>query len=130
MTAEQMIFERPCAPDVSIFSDRRARCNQEGRARPADILGFALPLAPDPADNEIYDVAGGPPAKRPSRHEDEQIAGTVRSPKAANGLQRTACRIRHLPDKPQHIVRTSIDGVLIAFADGGHTPLSQVLVGR
>jgi hypothetical protein len=25
---------------------------------------------------------------------------------------------------------TSIDGVLIAFADGGHTPLSQVLVGR
>jgi hypothetical protein len=25
---------------------------------------------------------------------------------------------------------TSIDGVLIEFADGGHTPLSQVLVGR
>jgi hypothetical protein len=109
MTAEQMIFERPCGPDVSIFLiDGRVVTKKAGRSCPADILGFALPLAPDPADNAIDDVAGGPPAKRPSRHEGEQIAGTVRSLKAANGLhlQATACRIPHLRDEPQQIVRT------------------------
>jgi hypothetical protein len=60
MTAEQMIFEPPCGPDVSIFLiDGRVVIKKAGRSCSADILGFALPLAPDPADNEIDDVAWG-----------------------------------------------------------------------
>jgi hypothetical protein len=58
MTVEQMVFERPCLPDVSIFLiNGRIAAKKIGRSFPADILGFALPLAPDPADEGIDDVA-------------------------------------------------------------------------
>jgi hypothetical protein len=49
MNVEQMIFERPGEPDVSIFLiDGRVAAKRVGRRFPADVLAFALPLAPDP----------------------------------------------------------------------------------
>jgi hypothetical protein len=48
-------------PDVSIFLiDGRVASKKVGRSFPPDILSFALPLAPDPADGEIDDVAARP----------------------------------------------------------------------
>jgi hypothetical protein len=57
MTVEQMVFERPREPDVSVFLiDGRVSAKKVGRSFPADILGFRLPLAPDPDEgNEIAD---------------------------------------------------------------------------
>jgi hypothetical protein len=53
MNVEQMTFERPGGPDVSIFLiDGRVAAKKIGRSFPTDILGFALPLAPDPADDD------------------------------------------------------------------------------
>jgi hypothetical protein len=50
MNVEQMIFERPREPDVSIFLiDGRVAAKKVGRSFPTDILGFALPLASTPA---------------------------------------------------------------------------------
>jgi hypothetical protein len=52
MNVEQMIFERPGEPDVSIFLiDGRVAAKKVGRSFPIDILSFALPLAPDPAES-------------------------------------------------------------------------------
>jgi hypothetical protein len=136
MTAEQMIFERPGGPDVSIFLiDGRVVTRRVGRSFPADILGFALPLAPDPADDEIDDVAGGPQeqsvqvgmkaTKLPALFGAPklQVAYTFKGRPAEYAIYETS------PGKSFGRF-TSIDGVLTEFADGGHVPLSQVLDGR
>jgi hypothetical protein len=136
MTVEQMIFERPCLPDVSIFLiDGRVAAKKVGRSFPADILGFALPLAPDPADDEIDDVADrskeraivvgmkeselralfGPPKL--------QVGYTFKGHPAEYAIYETS------PGKSFGRF-TFVDGVLTEFADGGTSPLSQVLDGR
>jgi hypothetical protein len=136
MTAEQMIFERPCAPSVSIFLiDGRVAAKRIGRSFLADILGFALPLAPDPADEEIDDVADWPNEQRvavgmrtdelralfgPPKH---QVSYTFKGRPAEYAIYETS------PGKSFGRF-TFVDGVLTEFADGGNTPLSQVLDGR
>ena len=58
MSVEQMIFERPGGPDVSIFLiDGRVAAKKVGSLFPADILAFALPLAPDLAEDEGDEIA-------------------------------------------------------------------------
>jgi hypothetical protein len=58
MTVEQMIFERPGEPDVSIFLiEGRVAAKKVGRSFRIDILSFALPLAPDPADHDSDEFA-------------------------------------------------------------------------
>jgi hypothetical protein len=136
MTAEQMIFERPGGPDVSVFLvNGRVVTKKVGRSFPADILGFALPLAPDPADNEIDDVADGPQqqsvqvgmkaSKLPTLFGAPklQVAYTFKGRPAEYAIYETS------PGKSFGRF-TSIDGILTEFADGGHTPLSQILDGR
>lgn len=136
MTVEQMIFERPCEPDVSIFLvDGRVVTKQVGRSFPADILSFALPLAPDQGDDGIRDVADRPKERgvqvgmtaselqalfgAPKLHVDYKFKGRP----AAYAIYETS------PGKSFGRF-TFIDGVLTEFADGGKTPLSQVLDGR
>jgi hypothetical protein len=54
------LFERPGEPDVSIFLiDGRVAAKKVGKSSPTDILGFALPLAPDPAGDEGDEIADG-----------------------------------------------------------------------
>jgi hypothetical protein len=58
VNVEQMIFERPGEPDVSIFLiEGRVAVKKVGRSFPIDILSFALPLAPDPTDHESDEIA-------------------------------------------------------------------------
>jgi hypothetical protein len=58
MNVEQMIFERPGGSDVSIFLiDGRVAAKKVGRSFPPNILGFALPFAPDPANDESEKIA-------------------------------------------------------------------------
>lgn len=61
MNVEQMIFERPSEPNVSIFLvDGRVAAKKVGRSFPIDILGFTPPLAADPADDESDEIADRP----------------------------------------------------------------------
>jgi hypothetical protein len=131
-----MIFERPCLPDVGIFLiDGRVAAKKVGRSFPADILGFVLPLAPDPADDETGDVADRSKEQRIAigMKESElralfgppklQIGYTFKGHPAEYAIYETSpgksfCRF------------TFVDGVLTEFADGGTAPLSQVLDGR
>lgn len=136
MTAEQMIFERPGGPDVSVFLvNGRVVTKKVGRSFPADILSFALPLAPDPADNEIDDVAVGPQQQRVRvGMKASQLPTLFGAPKlqvAYTFKGRPAEYAIYESSPGKSFGRfTSIDGILTEFADGGHTPLSQVLDGR
>jgi hypothetical protein len=136
MTAEQMIFERPGGADVSVsLVNGRVVSKKVGRSFPADILSFTLPLAPDPTDNEIDDVADGPQqqsvqvgmkaSKLPTLFGAPKlrVAYTFKGRPAEYAIYETS------PGKSFGRL-TSIDGVLTEFADGGKTPLNQVLDGR
>jgi hypothetical protein len=58
MNIEQMIFEHPDGPDVSIFLiDGRVAAKRAGKSFPGDVLHFVLPLAPNPVDDEGDEVA-------------------------------------------------------------------------
>jgi hypothetical protein len=136
MTVEQVIFERPCESDVSIFLvEGRVAAKKVGRSFPANILGFALPLAPDPADDEVDDVADW--------SKERPIAVGMKEREARAQLGAPELRVGYTfkgRDAEYAIYETNpgksfgrftfIDGVLTAFADGGNTPLSQVLDGR
>jgi hypothetical protein len=136
MKVEQMIFERPGEPDVSIFLiDGRVAAKKVGRSFPADIPGFTLPLAPDPADGESDDIAGRSKLQLVAIGMKEsdlraqfgtpklQVPYTFRGHAAKHAIYETS------PGKPFGRF-TFIDGVLIDFADGGNTSVDQVLDGR
>jgi hypothetical protein len=136
MTVEQMLFERPCAPVVSIFLiDGRVAAKKVGRAFPLDLLGFALPLAPDPADNEIDDVADWPKQRQlvigMKVSELQALFGAAKHHVAYTFRGRPAEYAIYETNPGKSFGRfTIIDGVLTEFADGGTTPLSRVLDGR
>jgi hypothetical protein len=136
MTVEQMIFTRPNTPDVSVFLiDGRVAAKKAGRSFPSDILSFALPLAPDPTDNEIDDVAH-PPNERPVRvgMKASELSALFGTPKhevnyTFKGRPATYALYQTGPGKSFGRF-TFIDGVLTEFADGGATPLNQILEGH
>jgi hypothetical protein len=136
MNVEQMIFERPGGPDVSIFLiDGRVAAKKVGRSFPADILGFALPLAPDPADDEGNEIAD-----RAQKHlvavgmKDSVLRAQFGAPKLQVPYTFRGHAAEHAiyemsPGK-SFARFTLIDGVVIDFADGGNTSLNQILDGR
>jgi hypothetical protein len=133
MTVEQVIFARPGEPDVSIFLiDGRVATKKAGRSFPSDILGFALPLAPDPGDNEIDDVADWPKERRVAvgmrESEVQQLLGAPKLHVDYTFKGRPAEYAIYETSPGKSFGRfTFIDGVLTEFADGGATPLSQIL---
>jgi hypothetical protein len=135
MTVEQMTFTRPYAPDVSVFLiDGRVAAKRTGRSFPSDILGFALPLAPDPSDDEIDDVAN-PPRERPVRvgMDAGDLSAVYGPPKHQVNYTfkgRPATYAIHDMGSGKFGRFTFIDGVLTEFAEGGTTPLNQVLEGH
>jgi hypothetical protein len=136
MKVEQMIFEWPGEPDVSIFLiDGRVAAKKVGRSFPVDILGFTLPLAPAPADDEGHDVAERSKlqlvAVGMKESELQALFGTAKLhiPYTFKGHPAEHAIYETSPGKSFGRF-TLIDGVLIDFADGGNTSLSQVLDGR
>jgi outer membrane protein assembly factor BamE (lipoprotein component of BamABCDE complex) len=134
-TVEQMIIARPDMPDFSVFLiDGRVAAKSIGRSFPPDILSFALPLAPDPSDNEVDDVAN-PPKARPVRvgMEARDLPGLFGSPKHQVNYTfkgRPATYAIHDIGPGKFARFTFIDGVLTEFAEGGTAPLNQVLEGH
>jgi hypothetical protein len=131
MKLEHMVFERPGQPDVSIFFiGGRVVSKKVGRDLPSGILGFALPV-PHQAISER------------AAHGERQIA-----------IGMTIDEIQGLFGPPKHLVDytfkgrpanyriyqadkdgsfasfTFVDEILVEFAGGGRTPLSQILDGR
>jgi hypothetical protein len=136
LTVEQMIFERPCLPDVSIFLvDGRVAAKKVGRSFPTDILGFTLPLAPDPADDEIDDIPGWTKEGRIAvGMKESELRAQLGAPKLEVGYPFKGRHAEYAiyetnPDRSFGRF-TFIDGVLTEFADSGNTPLRQVLDGR
>jgi hypothetical protein len=133
MTVEQMIFKRPCEPNVSVFLiDGRVAAKKVGRSFPSDILGFALPLAPDPGDNEIDDVADWPKQQRVAvgmkESEVQELFGAPKLHVDYTFKGRPAGYAIFETNKGKSFGRfTFIDGILTEFADGGATPLNQIL---
>ena len=136
MNVEQMIFERPGEPDVSIFLiDGRVAAKKVGRSFPEDVLGFALPLAPDPADDKGDETAE-------QSHKQLVAVGMKESElRAQFGAPELQLYYSFRGHAAEHAIYemspgksfgrfTLIDGVVIDFADGGNTPLNQILDGR
>jgi hypothetical protein len=136
MTVEQMIFERPCLPDVSVFLiDGHVAAKKVGRSFPADILSFALPLAPDPTDDEIDDLPDWtkerPIAVGIKASELQALFGTPKLHVDYKFKGRPAEYAIYEMSPGQSFGRfTFIDGVLTEFAGGGKTGVSEVLDGR
>jgi hypothetical protein len=136
MNVEQMIFERPGGPDVSIFLiDGRVAAKKVGRSFPADILGFALPFAPDAAD------AKGDEAAEQSHKQLVAVGMKESELRAQFGAPELQLYYSFRGHAPEHAIYemspgksfgrfTLIDGVVIEFADGGNTPLNEILDGR
>jgi hypothetical protein len=135
MTVEQMIFERPCLPDVSVFLiDGHVAAKKVGRSFPADILSFALPLAPDPTDDEIDDLPDWtkerPIAVGIKASELQALFGTPKLHVDYRFKGRPAEYAIYEMSPGQSFGRfTFIDGVLTEFAGGGKR-VSEVLDGR
>jgi len=103
-------------------------------AFPPDILGFALPLAPDPAD-EIDDLPDWTKGGRIAvGMKESELRAQLGTPKLQVGYTfrgRQAEYTIYETNPGKSFGRfIFIDGVLIEFADGGNTPLRQVLDGR
>jgi len=136
MNVEQMIFERAGEPDVSIFLiDGRVAAKKVGKSFALDILGFALPQAPDSAGDESDEIAD-----RSKMHlvavgmKESELRAQFGEPKLqvpyifrGHGAQHAIYETS--PGKSFGSF-TLIDGVLIDFADGGNTSLNKVLDGR
>jgi outer membrane protein assembly factor BamE (lipoprotein component of BamABCDE complex) len=136
MKVEQMIFERPGGPDVSIFLiNGRVAAKKVGRSFPADILGFVLPLAPDPANEESGEIA--------DRSQKQPVAVGMKESelRAQFGAPKMEVRYSFRGHAAEHAIYetrpgksfgrfTLIDGVLIDFTDGGNASLNQILDGR
>jgi outer membrane protein assembly factor BamE (lipoprotein component of BamABCDE complex) len=136
MNVEQMIFERSGERDVSVFLvDGRVAAKKVGRLFPADVLGFALPLAPNFADDESGETADWPPKQPVSVGTTEselrahfgapemEVHYTFRGHAAENTIYETS------PGKSFGRF-TLIEGVVVDFTDGGSVPLNQILDGR
>ena len=106
-----------------------------GRSFPADILIFALPLAPDPANDESEEMADG------SQKQPVAVGMKESELRAQFGAPKMEVRYTFRGHNARHAIYDTrpgksfgrfalIDGVLIDFADGGNTPLNQVLDGR
>jgi hypothetical protein len=136
MNVEQMIFERPGEPDVSIFLiDGRVAAKRVGRRFPADVLAFALPLAPDPPGDKGDETA--------DQSQQQLVAVGMKESELRAQFGEPKLRVPY-PFKghaAEHAIYetspgksfgsfTLIDGVLIDFADGGNTSLNQILDGR
>jgi outer membrane protein assembly factor BamE (lipoprotein component of BamABCDE complex) len=136
MNVEQMIFERPAGPDVSIFLiDGRVAAKKVGRPFPADVLGFALPLAADPADDESDEIADQ------SKNQLVAVGMKESELRALFGAPKLQTSYTFRGQAAEHAIYemspgksfgcfTLIDGVVIDFADGGYTSLNQILDGR
>ena len=132
MNVEQMIFERPGERDVSVFLvDGRVAAKKVGRLFPADILGFALPLPPDPADDESKEIAG--------RSQKQAVAVGMKESdlRALFGAPKLEVHYTFRGHAAEHAIYeispgksfgsfTLIDGVLIDFADGGSASLGHI----
>jgi hypothetical protein len=136
MTIEQMTFERPSEPDVSVFFvDGRVVTKKIGKLFRNDILGFALPLAPDPGDSEIDQVAERPNEWRirigMKANEMEAHLGDPKLKTDYTFKGRPAVYAIYETSPGKSFGRfTFVDGVLTEFGDGGSTLLSQILDGR
>jgi hypothetical protein len=136
MTVEQMVFARPREPDVSVFLiDGRVSAKKVGRSFPADILGFRLPLAPDPADDGSEGIA--------DRSQKQLVAVGMKESELQAQFGAPKLEVKYTfrgHTAERAIYETSsgksfgsftlIDGVLIDFADGGNASLNQILDGR
>jgi hypothetical protein len=136
MNVEQMIFDRPGGPDVSVFLiDGRVAARKVGRSFPAVVLGFALPLPPDPADDGSKEIAG--------RSQKQAVAVGMKESdlRALFGAPNLEVHYTFRGHAAEHAIYetspeklfgsfTLIDGVLIDFADGGSASLDQILDGR
>jgi hypothetical protein len=134
MTVEQMVFRRPCGSEVSIFLiNGRVVTKRVGSSFPSDILSFALPLAP--TGGEIDDV--------PELANDQNVAVGMKASavQALFGAPKMHVDYTFKGRPAEYAIYetspgksfgrfTFIDGVLTEFADGGNTPLTQVLDGR
>jgi hypothetical protein len=136
MSVEQMIFERPGEPDVSIFLiDGRVAAKKIGRPLSADILDFALPLAPDPADDESAETRDRSQKQLVAiGMKESELRGQFGAPKMQTHYTFRGHAAEHAiyemsPGKSFGRF-TLIDGVIIDFADGGNTSLNQILDGR
>jgi hypothetical protein len=135
MKLEHMIFGRPGQPDVSVFLiGGRVAGKQVGRDLPSDILGFALPLPPEPANKETdaRSVARseGPVAVGMTINEIQVLYGTPKLLVDYTFKGRPAnYRIYQTNEDGSFGSFTFVDGVLIEFAGGGEIPLSQILNG-
>jgi hypothetical protein len=135
ITVEQMIFKRASTPDVSIFLiDARVVSKKVGTSFPADILGFALPLPPDP-NAQIDDVLPSPKEQRVAvgmkASEVQAVFGPPKLQVDYTFKGRPAAYAIYETNRDKSFGRfTFIEGVLIEFADGGATPLNHVLDGR
>jgi hypothetical protein len=106
-----------------------------GRSFPIDILRFALPLAPDPGDNEIDGLADWtrepPIAVGMQDHELRMLLGAPKLRVGYTFKRRPAEYAIDAMSPGKSFGRSNfVDGVLTEFADGGNTPLHQVLEGR
>jgi hypothetical protein len=136
MTVEQMVFVQPREPDVSIFLfDGRVAAKKVGRSFPANILGFALPLGSDPADDESEEIADRSQkqlvAVGMKEHELRAQFGAPKLEVHYTFRGHTAEHAIYEANPGKSFLRfTFIDGVLTDFAGDGKTPLGQILDGR
>ncbi len=133
MSVEQMIFERPGEPDVSIFLiDGRVAAKKVGKSFPTDILGFALPLAPDPAGDEIADGSQKQLVAVGMRGSELRVLFGAPKLQVHYAFKEHAAEHAIYETSPGKSFGrfTLIDDVLIDFADGGSTSLNEILDGR
>src|SRR5208282_3429614 len=110
----------------------RVTAKKVGRPFPADILGFALPLAPDPADDEGDETA--------DQAQKQLVAVGMKESelRAQFGAPKLQTHYTFRGHAAEHAIYetspgksfgrfTLIDGVVIDFADGGDTSLDQIL---
>jgi hypothetical protein len=136
IAVEQLVFKDSCGSEVSIFLiDDRVVTKKVGMAFPIDILSLVLPLPPDPPVSEVENVASWPKEQRVRLGMKARDLQTIfGAPKLLvdytfKGRPASYAIYETTPDISFGTF-TFIDGVLIAFADGGSTPLSEVLDGR
>jgi hypothetical protein len=135
MTVEQLVFEGAGGSEVSIFLiDDHVVTKKVGTAFPPDILSLVLPLPPDPSVNEVENVVGWP------KEQSVQLGMKARDLQTMFGAPKllvnytfkgrpAAYAIYETKPDTSFGTFTFIDGVLTAFADGGSTPISEILDG-
>jgi hypothetical protein len=136
MTVEQLVFKSSSGSEVSIFLiDDRVVTKKVGTAFPSDVLGLVLPFPPDPPVSEVQNVSVWPKEQR------VQLGMKARDLQTMFGVPKLLVDYRVKGRPAAYAIYettpnisfgtfTLINGVLTAFADGGSTPLSEILDGR